>query len=125
MEYEGTPRWRTTRLTHLFLLFCLSLFSRQIGTPTQSVEVARLTDTYGIYCNIIVLSAQHGIMSLNSVVNRLVRAAAGISQDISDVELDAHVAQLLAEEAKAKELKWSELGLTGLLGNSMAAGRDS
>ncbi|EAL19133.1 hypothetical protein CNBH2320 [Cryptococcus deneoformans B-3501A] len=64
-------------------------------------------------------------MSLNSVVNRLVRAAAGISQDISDVELDAHVAQLLAEEAKAKELKWSELGLTGLLGNSMAAGRDS
>ncbi|OWZ35882.1 hypothetical protein C351_04947 [Cryptococcus neoformans c8] len=71
------------------------------------------------------LSAQHGIMSLNSVVNRLVRAAAGISQDISDVELDAHVAQLLAEEAKAKELKWSELGLTGLLGNSMAAGRDS
>lgn len=71
------------------------------------------------------LSAQLSIMSLNSVVNRLVRAAAGISQDISDVELDAHVAQLLAEEAKAKELKWSELGLTGLLGNSMAAGRDS
>ncbi|WVO21234.1 uncharacterized protein IAS62_002541 [Cryptococcus decagattii] len=64
-------------------------------------------------------------MSLNSVVNRLVRAAAGISQDISDAELDSHVAQLLAEEAKAKELKWSELGLTGLLGNSMAAGRDS
>ncbi|WWC94919.1 hypothetical protein V866_001771 [Kwoniella sp. B9012] len=58
-------------------------------------------------------------MSLNSVVNNLVRAAAGISSTISDTDLDAHVAKLLAEEAKARELKWSELGLTGLLGNSL------
>ncbi|ODN94714.1 hypothetical protein L198_04856 [Cryptococcus wingfieldii CBS 7118] len=63
-------------------------------------------------------------MSLNSVVAKLVRAASGISQDISDADLDAHVAQLLAQEAKAKESKWSELGLSGLLGNSMLAGRD-
>ncbi|WVQ74224.1 hypothetical protein IAR50_003819 [Cryptococcus sp. DSM 104548] len=63
-------------------------------------------------------------MSLNSVVSRLVRAASGISADISDADLDAHVAQLLAQEAKAKETKWSELGLSGLLGNSMLAGRD-
>ncbi|WWC72052.1 uncharacterized protein I206_106012 [Kwoniella pini CBS 10737] len=58
-------------------------------------------------------------MSLNSVVNNLVRAAAGISNNISDNDLDAHVAKLLAEEAKARELKWSELGLTGLLGTSL------
>ncbi|OCF61324.1 hypothetical protein L486_00972 [Kwoniella mangroviensis CBS 10435] len=58
-------------------------------------------------------------MSLNSVVNNLVRAAAGISSTISDTDLDAHVAKLLGEEAKARELKWSELGLTGLLGNSL------
>ncbi|WRT70186.1 uncharacterized protein IL334_007180 [Kwoniella shivajii] len=58
-------------------------------------------------------------MSLNSVVNNLVRAAAGISTSISDSDLDAHVAKLLAEEAKARELKWSELGLTGLLGSSL------
>ncbi|WVW86206.1 hypothetical protein I302_108248 [Kwoniella bestiolae CBS 10118] len=58
-------------------------------------------------------------MSLNSVVNNLVRAAAGISTTISDTDLDAHVAKLLADEAKARELKWSELGLTGLLGNSL------
>lgn len=55
-------------------------------------------------------------MSLNSVVSSLVRAAAGIPLDISDSELDAHVAKLLAEEAKASELKWNELGLGGLLG---------
>ncbi|WWC91737.1 uncharacterized protein L201_006684 [Kwoniella dendrophila CBS 6074] len=58
-------------------------------------------------------------MSMNNVVNNLVRAAAGISSTISDKDLDAHVAKLLAEEAKARELKWSELGLTGLLGNSL------
>ena len=60
-------------------------------------------------------------MSLNSVVNSLVRAAAGIPQDISDSDLDAHVAQLLADEAKSKEKNWSELGLSGLL----REGRDS
>ncbi|WWD19673.1 hypothetical protein CI109_104135 [Kwoniella shandongensis] len=65
-------------------------------------------------------------MSLNSVVNNLVRAAAGISSNISDADLDSHVAKLLSEEAKARELKWSELGLSGLLGNSIpTSGRDS
>ncbi|KAK4683472.1 hypothetical protein P7C73_g6788, partial [Tremellales sp. Uapishka_1] len=54
-------------------------------------------------------------MSLNNVVNNLVRAAAGISPDISDADLDRHVAQLLAAEAKVKETKWSELGLSALL----------
>lgn len=62
-------------------------------------------------------------MSLNSVVNKLVRAAAGVSADISDADLDKHVAALLAEEAKAKEMKWNELGLGGLLSSS--SGRDS
>ncbi|ORX40524.1 hypothetical protein BD324DRAFT_677982 [Kockovaella imperatae] len=61
-------------------------------------------------------------MSLNSVVNNLVRAAAGIPQDISDSDLDAHVAKLLAEEAKNKEKSWSELGLSGLL---REGGKDS
>lgn len=61
-------------------------------------------------------------MSLNSVVSSLVRAAAGIPIDISDADLDEHVARLLAEEAKASEVKWSELGLGGLLGST---GRDT
>jgi len=55
-------------------------------------------------------------MSLNSVVNNLVRAAAGIPADISDDDLDRHVATLLAEEAKRKDAKWTELGLGALLG---------
>ncbi|BEJ13531.1 hypothetical protein CspHIS471_0307050 [Cutaneotrichosporon sp. HIS471] len=49
--------------------------------------------------------------SLNSVVNKLVRAAASVSTEISDADLDAHVARILAEEAKANDSKWSELGL--------------
>lgn len=57
-------------------------------------------------------------MSLNSVVNNLVRAAAGIPADISDTDLDQHVAALLAKEAKEREMKWSEIGLGGLLGSS-------
>lgn len=109
----------------IFFLIRLPLFSRQIGTSTQLVEAALLIDIILYIVTLSPLSVQTSTMSLNSVVNRLVRAAAGISQGISDAELDSHVAQLLAEEAKAKELKWSELGLTGLLGNSMAAGRDS
>ncbi|KAK8853256.1 hypothetical protein IAR55_003958 [Kwoniella newhampshirensis] len=66
-------------------------------------------------------------MSLNSVVNNLVRAAAGISPNISDADLDSHVAKLLSDEAKAREMKWSELGLSGLLGNTIPGsnGRDS
>ena len=56
-------------------------------------------------------------MSLNSVVNNLVRAAAGIPADISDKDLDQHVAGLLAKEAKEREMKWSEIGLGGLLGS--------
>ncbi|WVR00147.1 hypothetical protein IAU59_007289 [Kwoniella sp. CBS 9459] len=62
-------------------------------------------------------------MSLNSVVNNLVRAAAGIKPDISDADLDAHVAKLLAEEAKAKEMKWGELGLAGLIGGGSGLNR--
>jgi hypothetical protein len=57
-------------------------------------------------------------MSLNNVVNNLVRAAAGIPSDISDSDLDRHVAALLASEAKAKEKSWSELGLSAFLGTS-------
>lgn len=55
-------------------------------------------------------------MSLNHVVNNLIRAAASIPQNISDTDLDKHVAQLLANEAKAKEKSWSELGLGAYLG---------
>ena len=54
-------------------------------------------------------------MSLNNVVNNLVRAAAGIPADVSDKDLDRHVAELLANEAKAKEKSWSELGLSAFL----------
>jgi hypothetical protein len=64
-------------------------------------------------------------MSLNSVVNNHVRAAAGISTEISDADLDQHVAKLLADEAKAREVKWSELGLGAFLGGDRGSGRDS
>jgi hypothetical protein len=57
-------------------------------------------------------------MSLNSVVNKLVRAAASVPTDISDTDLDAHVASLLAAEAKANESKWAELGLGAYLRDS-------
>ena len=61
-------------------------------------------------------------MSLSSVVNGLVRAAAGVPQDISDADLDKHVAELLAAEAKKRDQQWSQLGLSALLDK---AGRDS
>ena len=54
-------------------------------------------------------------MSLNNVVNRLVRAAASVPTDISDADLDAHVAKLLSAEARANDLKWSEIGLGAYL----------
>ena len=54
-------------------------------------------------------------MSLNSIVNHLVRAAASVPSNISDTDLDAHVAQLLADEAKARDKKWSDLGLRAFL----------
>ena len=57
-------------------------------------------------------------MSLNQIVNSLVRAAAAIPNEISDADLDRHVAKLLANEAKAKEKTWSELGLGAYLGRS-------
>ncbi|EIW72004.1 hypothetical protein TREMEDRAFT_66667 [Tremella mesenterica DSM 1558] len=57
-------------------------------------------------------------MSLNSVVNSLVRAAASVPVDITDEELDKHVAQLLADEAKGKEEQWTSLGLKAYLGES-------
>lgn len=56
--------------------------------------------------------------SLNAVVNSLVRAAAAIPNEISDEDLDRHVAKLLADEAKAKEKTWNELGLGAYLGRS-------
>ena len=54
-------------------------------------------------------------MSLNTVVNNLIRAAAAIPTHISDLDLDKHVAKLLAEEAKAKEKSWQEMGLGAYL----------
>lgn len=62
-------------------------------------------------------------MSLNSVVNNLVRAASSVPADISDAELDSHVAKLLADEAKVKEAKWSELGLGSMFSGS-SSGRE-
>ncbi|CAK9783277.1 hypothetical protein CC85DRAFT_282016 [Cutaneotrichosporon oleaginosum] len=61
--------------------------------------------------------------ALNSVVNKLVRAAASVPAEISDADLDAHVARILAEEAKANDHKWSELGLGAYLNREQ--GRDS
>ena len=60
-------------------------------------------------------------MSLNNVINNLVRAQASVPSDISDADLNAHVARLLASEARDNEAKWSELGLGAYLAN----GRDS
>lgn len=55
-------------------------------------------------------------MSNMDVVNKLIRAAASVSDNVTDAELDKHVADMLKAEAKAKELQWSELGLSALLG---------
>lgn len=60
---------------------------------------------------------------LNSVVNKLVRAAASVPAEITDADLDAHVARILAEEAKANDNRWSELGLGAYLNREQ--GRDS
>ena len=60
-------------------------------------------------------------MSLNSVVNNL--AASSVPADISDAELDSYVAKLLADEAKVKEAKWSELGLGSMFSGS-SSGRE-
>ena len=62
-------------------------------------------------------------MSLNKVVNNLVRAASSVPADISDADLDSYVEKLLAEEAKVKEAKWSELGLGSMFNSSPS--RDS
>lgn len=51
----------------------------------------------------------------SSIVNELIRAAASVPQDISDSDLDKHVADLLVKEAKAKESRWKELGIGALL----------
>lgn len=68
-------------------------------------------------------SPTHDMSSLNSVVNKLVRAAASVSTEISDADLDVHVARILAEEAKANDNKWAELGLGAYLKREQ--GRDS
>jgi hypothetical protein len=46
-----------------------------------------------------------------SIVNNLIRAAASIPKDISDEDLDRHVADLLVKEAREKESRWRELGI--------------
>jgi hypothetical protein len=46
-----------------------------------------------------------------SIVNELIRAAASIPKDITDAELDKHVADLLVKEAKEKESRFKELGI--------------
>jgi hypothetical protein len=56
--------------------------------------------------------------AMSDIVSRLVRAAASIPTDISDTDLDRHVAELLAREAKEKEGKWKELGLSAYLDSS-------
>lgn len=58
------------------------------------------------------------IMSNMDVVNKLIRAAASVSDSVTDAELDKHVAEMLKAEAKAKELQWSELGLSALIGGN-------
>ncbi len=58
---------------------------------------------------------------MSSIVNSLVRAAASIPTDVSDAELDKYVADLLAREAKEKEVKWREYGLSAYLEGGMAA----
>ncbi|KAJ9095796.1 hypothetical protein QFC19_007410 [Naganishia cerealis] len=46
-----------------------------------------------------------------SIVDKLVRAAAAVPTDIPDEQLNRHVADLLAKEAKEKEAKWREMGI--------------
>lgn len=50
-------------------------------------------------------------MPTPSIVDKLVRAAAAVPADIPDDELNRHVADILAKEAKEKESKWREMGI--------------
>lgn len=50
-----------------------------------------------------------------SIVDKLVRAAAAVPTDIPDDQLNRHVADLLAREAKEKEAKWREMGIGAYL----------
>lgn len=50
-------------------------------------------------------------MSKSFIVDKLVRAAAAVPSDIPDDELNRHVAEILAKEAKEKESKWREMGI--------------
>jgi hypothetical protein len=54
-------------------------------------------------------------MSNPSIVDKLVRAAAAVPTDIPDDQLNRHVADLLAKEAKEKEAKWREMGIGAYL----------
>lgn len=100
---------------------CRSPFTLQLHCTLPRVNTVPLSLALGIRPSPSLAPA----MSLNSVVNNLVRAAAGISTEISDADLDQHVAKLLADEAKAREVKWSELGLGAFLGGDRGSGRDS
>ena len=54
-------------------------------------------------------------MPTSSVVDKLVRAAAAVPANIPDDELNRHVADILAKEAKEKESKWREMGIGAYL----------
>lgn len=60
--------------------------------------------------------------TMSDIVNQLVRAAASIPTDISDTDLDRHVAELLAKEAKDKEVRWREMGIGALVGRTSGEG---
>lgn len=101
----------------------LSQFLSGLIPSTASAERLLIVVSPSITVTCInAVSKSHAEMSLNTVVKNLVRAAAGIAADISDNDLDKHVAQLLAKEAKEREMKWSEIGLGGLLSSSSDRG---
>lgn len=56
-------------------------------------------------------TASAQVMPKPSIVDQLVRAAAAIPANIPDDELNRHVADILAKEAKEKESKWREMGI--------------
>lgn len=54
--------------------------------------------------------------ALNSVINDLVRAAAGgNASNVADEDLDKYVAELILKEAEAKRKKYNDVGVRAYL----------
>lgn len=88
--------------------------NKRSGVGAQR-DVVHVTDLLLVELGAGRSTAPTQIMPNPSIVDKLVRAAAAVSADIPDDELNRHVADILAKEAKEKESKWREMGIGAYL----------